>query len=110
MDQQPGFFSKLFDTSFRDFITPSIARVVYIILIVLAGLWALVVLGGGFKSGSLGSVLGALILAPLGFLLGVLVSRIYIELVLVIFRIAENTKHLGRPADFGGDVPPPPAL
>jgi hypothetical protein len=110
MDDSRGFFSKLFDTTFQDFITPSIARVVYVILIIAAALWSLLFLVNGLRSGNASGVVGGLVLAPICFLVGVLVSRIYMELVLVIFRIAENTKHLNRPAGSSSDVPPPPAF
>lgn len=109
MDEHRGFFGKLFDTTFKDFITPSIARVVYMILIVATALWALMFLIGGLRSGTALGVVGGLVMAPVIFILGVIGSRIYIELVLVIFRIAENTKNLNQPADWTSDVPPPPA-
>lgn len=104
MSPQRGFLADLFDTSFQEFITPRIARVVYILMIIGVGLWCLAFLASAISSKDGGMVLTALVLGPLVFLLGVMAARIYMELVLVIFRIAENTKPREKPA-----IPEPPS-
>jgi hypothetical protein len=88
--EQKGFFGKLFDLSFSEFITISIIKVLYIIAIILSAIGALVVLIGGFTKG-VGAAIAGIILAPLVFLLYVLIARVWMELIMVLFKIAENT-------------------
>jgi len=61
----------------------------------VAALVALLVVITGFSSG-VGGGLVALILSPVVFVLYVLLARIWLEVVIVLFRIAENT---GRMAE-----------
>jgi hypothetical protein len=86
-----GFFSKLFDFSFSEFVTTSVIRVVYALLVVFAALAALAIFVSLAAQGGGGVVVG-LILAPLLFLLYVLIARIYLEVLIVLFRIAESTE------------------
>ncbi len=92
-----GFFGKLFDLSFESFITTSIIRILYILLIVLAGLTALVILISAATQGAAAALFG-LILAPIVFLVYVIFGRVYLEIVIVLFRIAENTQVLADKA------------
>lgn len=85
-----GFFGALFDFSFTEFITVKIIKVLYIIGIVMAGLGALAFLIGGFTKGFVAGVV-MLIVSPLVFLLYVILIRMWLEVILVLFRIAENT-------------------
>lgn len=91
---ESGFIKRLFDLSFKEFITIKIIKVLYILAIIGAGIWALVVLFGGFAGRSFGSFLGGLVLAPVVFLLSVTFSRIWLETLIVLFRIAENTSRM----------------
>ena len=98
-----SFFAKLFDLSFEEFITPTIIRIVYIIMIALAALYALgILLWLASTGGAVGAVLG-LILAPLFFILALLMSRILLEVMLVLFRIAEDTQRIA--SEMGPDAP-----
>jgi hypothetical protein len=96
---QKGFFASLFDMSFTEFVTTRIIHVLYIIAIVLAGIGALTILGSGFASGRGAGILGGLVLAPVMFLFWVLCARVWLEVIIVAFRIAENT---GRLVEQGG--------
>lgn len=93
--QSKGFFVRLFDFSFSDFITPTIVAILYGILIVLCGLGALVGVIFGFTRG-VGLGIIALILSPVVFLLSVIFSRVYLEVVVALVRIAQNTTDLLR--------------
>lgn len=92
--QEKGFFGRLFDLSFNEFITTKIIKFLYVLAMIGAGIGALVILIGGFRSGSFGGAVGGLILAPIAFVLYVVLARIWLELVIVVFRIAENTAKL----------------
>ena len=91
MKQVKGFFSSLFDLSFTELITARVVKVLYIIAIVLAGLSALTMIGIGMKGGVLSGI-ALLIISPLFFLLWVIVARIWLEVILVLFRIEQNTR------------------
>ena len=99
------FFTKLFDMSFEEFITPTIIKIAYIIMIALSGLWALAMLLTMANLGGAGVVLG-LLLAPLLFLLAVLFYRIALEALLVLFSIAEATRKMASAME--QDAPPDP--
>ena len=80
----------LFDFSFEKFITPSIVKIVYIVVIVMAGLMWLGFIIGGLSSG-IGGFLAGLIFGGLAALLMVLGYRIFLELTMILFRIHDNT-------------------
>ena len=90
------FLSGLMDFTFTEFVTTRIVKFVYILHLVLAGLFCISMLFKALLSGSFLSAIGGMLLAPILFIILALVGRIYAELVIVIFRIAENT---GRLAD-----------
>lgn len=86
-----NFFGKLMDRSFSEFITPTIVRVIYTINLVVAGLFAVLMLISGLTQGGLAALLG-FVVAPLMFLFWIVYSRIFLELVMLLFRIEENTR------------------
>lgn len=77
---------------FDSLITPSIIKFVFYIGIVFSVLGALVVIGSGLSMMSyqpmmgLGTIIGGLVM----ILLGILVSRIYTEMILVFFMIRDE--------------------
>ena len=91
MEERRGFFSELFDFSFAEFLTPKIIKVLYGLGILMAGIVAIGFLASGFKT-STGLGIVTLILSPIVFLLYVIFIRVYLELVIVIFRIADHTE------------------
>lgn len=93
MNETKGFFGSLFDLSFSQMITTKLVKVFYIITIVISGLIALGMIIGGF-SNSAGTGFFMLILAPIVFILQIIFSRIWLELVVVAFKIADNTSYL----------------
>jgi len=102
----PTFIAALFDLSFDSFITPGIAKFLYIIELAVNGLAWLAYgisgfsrLGGGFLHG----VLSLLIVAPIGFLITAIFLRVGIELLMAVFKIAEYTHKI---ANHIADKPP----
>lgn len=93
--EDKGPMGMLFDLSFTEFVTTRIIKVIFIIGIASAVIWALAFIIGGF-SVSLGRGIVFLILSPVVFFLSVLVARIWCEILIVIFRIAENTGKLAE--------------
>ena len=85
----------LFDFSFDTFITPSIVKIVYIVVIVMAGLMWLFAAIAGLSSG-FGGFLGGLIFGGLAAILMVLFYRIFLELTMILFRIHDNTETMAN--------------
>ncbi|MBK5219449.1 MAG: DUF4282 domain-containing protein [Thermoleophilia bacterium] len=93
-----GFFESLMDTRFDQLITPKLIRFLYIVSMIVLALGVLAVVISGFAS-SAGSGVLALILAPIGALIYLIVIRLWLELIIVTFKIrdaadsiADNTR------------------
>jgi hypothetical protein len=99
MEYRRGLIESLFDTSFSDFITVRFIRFLYVVSLVLAGLAVIAFVFGALANSWLGGIFCAII-APVLFLLYAIGIRIWLELILVIFRIEENT----RPVEAGSDL------
>ncbi len=95
MQQGAGFFASLFDFSFTEFITTKMIKFLYIVGMVFAGLGAVVFIIGGFSRGA-GYGIAALIFSPLLFLVYVIFARVWLEIIIVIFRIAEHTAEIAQ--------------
>lgn len=99
-----GGFSLLFDLSFSEFITTKVIKVLFVVFIVLSVLGTLGIVVSAFTASVMTGII-ALIFSPVVFLLYVLFARIWCELIMVIFRIAENTSGLRGREDAGASVP-----
>jgi hypothetical protein len=100
-----GFFRSLFDLSFRHFVTGRVVSFLYVISLILATLNALfsagyasVLLGTFFTAvagssalGWVGGIILFLVVAPLFLLVSIVYVRVILEIVVVLFRIADNT-------------------
>ena len=101
-----GFFAALFDYSFSQFITVRLVRLLYVIATGIGVIAALLTIlftfiGAAFvpssyQAGGGGRFLIALILVPLAFLIYMIVVRLYLELVVVLFRIAEYAREIAH--------------
>lgn len=105
-----GFFGSLFDLSFRHFVTGGVVKFLYVISVVFVVLNALFTAGylslllGAFVSAAAGSsatgvVVGVLLFvfsAPLLTLFSVVYVRVFLEIVIVLFRISENTAEMAH--------------
>ena len=90
MSTQEGGIGDLFDFTFTKYITPTVIRIVYVLVIVFAAIgWLAVVISGFSNSAAAG--IWAIVFASLGALIGLLMWRVLLELTMVIFRIADNT-------------------
>ena len=87
--QDKGFIGTLFDFSFSEFITTKVIKVLLgLAMLFNAVLTISLIVSSFFADGLVGTIV--LILSPLLYLVLMLFSRIYLELIIVIFRIAEN--------------------
>lgn len=85
-----GFFASLFDLSFHHFVTPKIIKVLFILALIGIGFGVLTMIIVGFARG-FGMGILFLILAPIGGFVYILLARLWLEVVVVLFRIEEHT-------------------
>ncbi len=90
---EKGFLAGLFDMSFSEFVTIRLIKVLYIIGIIGAVFAGLLFIVGGFSNGA-GTGILFLLLSPILVGIYILMVRIWLELIIVVFRIAENTSQL----------------
>ena len=91
-----GFFSVLFDFSFRNFVTLRLVSVLYVLSILFWLFVALFIFGASFFLNSpVHTVLYSLV-AVFVFFAGVLFSRLSLETLTVLFRVAENTSEIAE--------------
>jgi hypothetical protein len=88
------FLRTFFDLSFSQFVGPKIVKFLYGLSILVAVLLALSFIVAGFNASTLLGILALLIVAPLTFLLTVMSSRVLLEMVLVIFRMADRVENI----------------
>lgn len=96
MGQAKGFVESLFDFSFTFFVTSKIIKMLYGLSIAGAALLALVLITAGFNVSAGTGLFTLIFLAPLVFFLGVIYSRVILELVIVLFRISEHAAEIAR--------------
>jgi len=89
-----GFLGSLFDPSFDELITPRIIKVLYILFMIAIGLFALLVVVSAFAQDTAIGVVTLFVLAPLGALLYLILVRVYLELIVVIFKIRESAERI----------------
>ena len=94
--EEKSFLETLFDLSFTEFVTTRLIKVVYVLGIIGAALAGLQRIYLAFRIGGFGSGLLTLVVTPLLFLVAVLLVRIWCEMIIAIFRIAENTGRLAE--------------
>ena len=101
-----GFFSALFDLSFRTFITRRLASVFYLVGLVAIGIGFLVY----FVSGILGAIsvmpfnvgagisalIATIVIVPVLTFLAIVLLRFVIEAVVALIAIAENTERTAQ--------------
>jgi hypothetical protein len=92
---QRGFFESLMDTRFDSLITPMLIRFLYIVAMVLLAIGVIVVIVAAF-AGNAGRGVLFLFLAPLGGLLYLIVIRLYLELVVVAFKIRDAAEQVAQ--------------
>lgn len=85
--------SALFDFSFTEFVTTRLVKAIYVLALVLAGLVSLLSVAYALSRSLLTGLLAVLVAAAL-FALVVLATRIWLEALLVLFRLADHTAEM----------------
>ena len=88
------FLHPLFDFSFRRSVPVKMIKFLHILSILCAGLVALFFILAGFET-SLRLGLSALLIGAVVFLLTAVFSRVFLEMILVVFRMADQTAGRG---------------
>lgn len=93
MKNAKGFLASLLDLSFSNFITTKLIKALYVLIIAVAAIAALITIIGGFSE-SFGYGLLRFIIGIVGFLVCVILARIYLEVTIILFKIEENTRKI----------------
>jgi hypothetical protein len=88
-----GGIGAIFDFSFKRFITLSVMKVLFGLGLALIALSWLILVIGGFLQGILAGLLGLVVITIMAVVY-VIFFRVWLELIVVIFRIGENTSIL----------------
>lgn len=89
--QDANFLARLFDMSFTSFVTPMIVRAIYLIgLITAFAVGVLAVFVALFDEG-IWAFIWAAIFAPVWFLVVAVFLRVWLEIAIALFRIAQAT-------------------
>lgn len=89
---EANFFRPLFDFSFSQFVTIKMIKFLYLLSILSAGFICLSFIVVGFNTSFGFGIFALFIGAPLVFLFTVMSSRVFLEMFLKVFRMADHTK------------------
>jgi hypothetical protein len=108
--QQPskpeaGFLRSLYDFSFTNYIATKIIKTLYVIITVVYTLIAIVALITTVSRGGVYIVLG-IIFVPIFYIVYLALARVGLEVIAVIFRIAEYARDIRDGLRPQGAVPP----
>ena len=98
------FLQGLFDFSFTKFVTSKLVHFFYGLSILFAGLLALLLIIFGFNTSTAFGIFALLIGAPLIFLLVVISSRVFLELLIILFRMADQKTKRGEKPESGESI------
>ena len=103
-----GLLKSLFDFQFTSLITVKIIRVVYALIVVLYSIGALFVFIASLTRGGASGFFTAFILVPLGYLVYLILTRIWMEILIVVFRMGDDVRAIRERGDLGRrpDFPP----
>lgn|GEM_PF-386467 len=87
-----GFVGSLFDFGFTSFVTPTVVKVLYVLIMVVLGLTGLGFAVSAFSLNKIAGIFVLIVVAPLFFFVFLALYRIVLELFVVIFRIAEDLR------------------
>jgi hypothetical protein len=88
-----GFFESLMDTRFDHLITPKMVRFLYILAMIVLAIGVVVGIIVAFTN-DVGTGVLTLILAPIGGFVYLIIARLYLELIVVAFKIREAAEEV----------------
>lgn len=94
-DEGKALIKSLYDFNFDHFVTPKILRFFYALSVILLSLAAVIFFIAMLTQGAEGIIL-AIIFVPIGYLVYLIMIRIYFELISALFRIADDLRAIRR--------------
>jgi hypothetical protein len=103
LNNDKGFFASLFDFSFDNFVAPKLVKIMYVLSMIFATLYAILTLIAALTratlvGGTSGSVtpflLITIIVAPIIWLVILIITRIFLEMAIVQFKISDDIKDI----------------
>lgn len=105
-DRVREFFRGLLDLQFRHLITPRMLPTIYLLAIAASGYAVLAFAIEGFARSVVLGLFRLFVFAPVGFLVLVTVSRMTLEFLMVVFRIAVDVSEMaGHTGDIASGLP-----
>lgn len=101
-DEAKGLLKSLFDFQFTSLITIRIIRFVYLLIVILYTIGAVMFFILGLASGTATGVLSALVVIPLAYLVYLILTRIWMEILIVVFRIGDDIHAIRQAGGLGG--------
>jgi hypothetical protein len=96
MPEEKNFFTGLFDFSFQQQLTRRIVKLLYIIGILLGGITVVACVVLGYQQSPAQGLIN-FVVGIVSLFVGILVTRVLLELALVILRIAEGIERATHP-------------
>ncbi|SRR5712692_6791257 len=90
MPNGKGVFQGLLDFSFQELVTPRLVKWLYVIALLAGGVSVVAAVVNGLRESPAQGLL-ALVFGVIAFFVWVLYIRLALEVVIIVFRIAENT-------------------
>jgi hypothetical protein len=95
IEDAKSFLNSVLDLSFSNFITTKLIRIIYLIFVILSCISGMAIIVAGMFNG-IGAGILSLIVAPLVVALEIMVCRVFLEIVMVIFKIAKDVDKIAN--------------
>lgn len=89
-DEAKGLLKSLFDFQFTSLISTKIIRFVYALLVVLYSIGAVILFVAALVGGGAFGIVMAFLVIPLGYLVYLTLIRIWMEVLIVVFRMGDD--------------------
>lgn len=96
MERYENAYMGLLDLGFTRFVTEGVLKILYLLTVVLAAMTTVTVIIYAFVNYGLAQGIGALIIGPVVFFMIVVLIRVFFEIFIVIFRIADYLKEIAE--------------
>jgi hypothetical protein len=98
MPEEKNFFAGLFDFGFSSSLLRRLVKLLYVLAIVFGGITVVARVVLGYQQSPADGLIN-LVAGIVSLFVGILVTRLLLELALLILRIAEGIEHATRPGN-----------
>jgi hypothetical protein len=85
-----GFFASLFDMNFTKYITSSVIKFLYWLIVILVSLGSLGAIVTALASRGALAIIFTIIIVPIIWLIEIIFARVSLEIIMVIFRMSDD--------------------